>query len=181
MTSRLHPEMITTGQAADLLGVTIQHVINLCARGQLPYTLTGTHRRLLLEDVLRLKERVSDNHGGPLTRDQIRSLWLHRAAAAHIARDPVNSLTQARSEIERILEMHLDGEPWLRQWLPIIEQGPEEVMRAMCSIDPLARELRQNSPFLTLLSEEERLSIIQAAFSNQTPLTENISLESIKR
>jgi hypothetical protein len=35
-------------------------------------------------------------------------------------------------------------------------------MRAMTSIDPLARELRQNSPFATLLPDDERRAILGA-------------------
>ena len=169
MTSRPHPETMTTGQVADLLGVTVQHVINLCARGQLPYTLVGTHRRIRREDAIALRGRVAASNGGPLTRDQVRSLWLHRAAAAHIAAAPAASLTYARA----------DGEPWLRQWLAIIDRGPEETMRILCSPDPLSRELRQNSPFLGLLSEEERLKILAAARKTQTAATETIGAPDI--
>jgi hypothetical protein len=35
-------------------------------------------------------------------------------------------------------------------------------MRAMTSTDPLARELRQNSPFLGILSDDERRAILDA-------------------
>jgi excisionase family DNA binding protein len=170
---------MTTGQVADLLGVTVQHVINLCARGQLPYTLVGTHRRIRREDAIALRGRVAASNGGPLTRDQVRSLWLHRAAAAHIAAAPAESLTYARAEIKRLLSLHLDGEPWLRQWLAIIDRGPEETMRILCSPDPLSRELRQNSPFLGLLSEEERLKILAAARKTQTAATETIGAPDI--
>jgi excisionase family DNA binding protein len=179
MVSRPHPETLTTGQVADLLGVTVQHVINLCERGQMPYTLVGTHRRIRREDAMVLQGRAAANNGGPLTRDQIRSLWLHRAAAAHIARDPSGSLAYARIEIKRLLSLHLDGESWLRQWLAIIDRGPEETMRIMCSVDPLSRELRQNSPFVGLLSEDERLTILASARKTQTTSTETVVAEEI--
>lgn len=171
MATRPNPEVMTTGQVADMLGVTVQHVINLCERGHLPYTLVGTHRRILREDAVALRGRSAASHGGPLTRDQVRSLWLHRAAAAHVARDPSGSLAYARAEIRRLLGLHLDGEPWLRQWQAVIERGPEEVMRVMCSTDPLSRELRQNSPFVGLLSEKERLTILAAAHKTQAAKT----------
>lgn len=162
MTSRDNPELMTTGQVADLLGTTVQHVVNLCERGELPYTLTGTHRRIRRADALALKERATANRGGPLTDDQVRSLWLHRAAAAHVARDPIGSLARARATAERLLARRPDGEQWLRQWLSIIDRGPEVVMRTMGSTDPFARELRQNSPFLGLLSDKERLAVLAA-------------------
>src|SRR5450759_4650379 len=155
-------DLLTTGQVAAMLGTTVQHVVNLCARGELPYTLAGTHRRIRREDALALRDRAAANRGGPLTDDQVRSLWLHRAAAAHVARDPTGSLALARATAERRLEGNPDGAQWLRQWLTIIERGPEATMRTMTSTDPLARELRQNSPFLGLLSDEERRAILDA-------------------
>lgn len=153
---------MTTGQVAALLGTTIQHVVNLCSRGELPYTLVGTHRRIRRADARALMERAAANRGGPLTDDQLRSLWLHRAAAAHVARDPAGALVAARDGAEQLLARRPDGARWLRAWLAIIDRGPEPVMRMMTSTDPLARELRQNSPFLGLLSEEERLTVLNA-------------------
>jgi excisionase family DNA binding protein len=155
-------ELLTTGQVATLLGTTARHVVNLCLRGELPYTMAGTHRRIRRVDALALAGRPAANQGGPLTDDQLRSLWLHRAAAGLIARDPVGALTQAKAAAEQLLARAPDGASWLRDWLGIIARGPEAVMRAMTSIDPLARELRQNSPFLGLLSDEERRAILAA-------------------
>lgn len=155
-------KLLTTGQVADLLGTTVQHVVDLCERGELPYTLAGTHRRIRRADALALKVRAAGNRGGPLTDDQLRSLWLHRAASAYVARDPISSLARARARATRLLAMHPDGEQWLRQWLSIIDRGPEVVMRTMVSTDPFARELRQNSPFLGLLPDKERLAVLSA-------------------
>ena len=157
--------LLTTGQVATLLGTTPQHVVNLCLRGELAYTMSGTHRRIRRADALALSERSAGNRGGPLTQDQMRSLWLHRAAAAHIAKDPIEALQRARIAAERLLAREPDGAPWLRRWTKLIEQGPEATMRVMTSIDPLARELRQNSPFLGLLSDRERREIIDAFFA----------------
>lgn len=155
-------DLLTTGQVATLLGTTPRHVVNLCLRGELPYTLAGTHRRIRRADALALAGRPAANQGGPLTDDQLRSLWLHRAAAALIARDPAGTLAQARATTERLLAGEPDGAGWLRQWLSLIDRGPEAVMRAMTSIDPIARELRQNSPFVGLLPDDERRAILDA-------------------
>ena len=46
------PETITTGQAADLLGVSRPTVIKLIEDGHIPATRIGTHRRLRTADVL---------------------------------------------------------------------------------------------------------------------------------
>lgn len=155
-------DLLTTGQVAEILGTTARHVVNLCLRGELPYTLVGTHRRVRRADVAALAARTAANRGGPLTVDQVRSLWLHRAAAGHVTADPARSLELARTAIERSLARDPAGARWLRAWLELIDRGPEAVMRTMTSIDPLARELRQNSPFLALLSSDERRAILAA-------------------
>ena len=157
-------ELITTGQAATILGVTRQHVIDLCERGELPYTMAGTHRRIRLDAVNALRDRPSGSRGGPMTRDQVRSLWLHRAAAGKVAADPTGSLTKGRASVERQLAAGADGAVWLRRWLDLITRGPEAVMRVMTSTDPEARELRQNSPWLGLLSHAEREKIVRSSF-----------------
>ena len=163
MTRRVQErDLLTTGQVANLLGTTPRHVVNLCPRGELPYTMAGTHRRIRRVDALALAGRPAANQGGPLTDDQLRSLWLHRAAAGLIARDPAGTLARARATTEELLAGEPDGAGWLRHWLSIIDRGPEAVMRAMTSIDPLARDLRQNSPFLGLLPDEERHAILAA-------------------
>jgi excisionase family DNA binding protein len=53
------PAMLTTGQAADLLGVSRPTVVALVQDGRLPATLVGTHRRLRLSDVLAYREQQS--------------------------------------------------------------------------------------------------------------------------
>jgi excisionase family DNA binding protein len=159
-------EMLTTGQVAAVLGTTPRHVVNLCLRGELPYTIVGTHRRIHRADALALAGREGANRGGPLTDDQLRSLWLHRVVAGRVATDPAGTLAAARVDAERALSRQPDGARWLAQWLSIIDRGPEAVMRVLAATDPLARELRQNSPFLALLTDTDRLAVLDA-FRNQ--------------
>lgn len=155
-------EMLTTGEVAALLGTSVQHVVDLCRRGDLPYALAGTHRRIRRGDARALAERAAANRGGPLTNDQLRSLWLHRAVAARVAMDPDGTLASARVSAERLLARQPHGAPWVSQWLSVIDRGPEAVMRTLTSTDPLARELRQNSPFLGQLPDSERRAILDA-------------------
>lgn len=142
-------ELLTTGQVATPLGTTPRHLVNLCLRGELAYGMAGTHRRIRRADAIALAERAAANQGGPLTDDQLRSLWLHRAAAGHIASDPVTTLTQARATTERLLAAEPDGSHWLRQWLSIIDRGPEAVMRQTAIHCRLLRPQRRPSQAAT--------------------------------
>lgn len=155
------PERLTTTQAAHILGCSRQQVVNLCERGELPSESVGTHRRLRRVDV---ESYVRRRGIGELTRDQRRSLWVHRAVAGRVAADPVGTLALARRNIDRRLrEQPASGsERWLRRWRELLDRGPEEVMDALTSSSPASRELRQNSPFAGVLSESERLAILDA-------------------
>jgi hypothetical protein len=135
--------------------------VDLCDRGEIRSTSIGAHRRLRRSDVQAYVQRRTR---GELTTDQLRSIWLHRAVAAHVAADPDATLGLARENARRFLARgpSSGSARWLRRWLQLIDRGPEPVMEALTSTSDDARELRQNSPFAGVLSEPERLAILDS-------------------
>jgi excisionase family DNA binding protein len=161
-------KLLTTGQAATLLGCSRQHVVDLCERGDISSLTVGTHRRVRRADVEAFASAATGTGAGLSGRarrpEQARSLWLHRAVAGRLARDPERVLRRARRNLDRLEGAHPTGmsRRWLARWRALVEQGPEAVMRALVAESEEADELRQNSPFAGVLSEAERLAILQA-------------------
>lgn len=152
-------ELLTTGQAAKLLGSSRQQVVNLCERGDLPFVRVGAHRKVRREHVEALL-RPSQ----ALTRDQLKSLWLHQAVAGSLVTDPDDVLGRARENLDRLLRQHRGTmtEVWLRRWQQKINEGVGPVLRALTSEDPEAVELRQNSPFAGVLSQPQRRKVLES-------------------
>jgi excisionase family DNA binding protein len=150
-------DLMSTGEAARLLGCSRQHVVDLCARGALPFVSVGSHRRLRRADVMGLTSRE-------LSRDQERSLWLHQVVAGRLALDPYAVLGQARKNLQHLRSVHPSGmtAQWLTEWLKVLDSGEDAVFAALTSRSTHAVELRQNSPFAGVLSAEERTAALEA-------------------
>jgi excisionase family DNA binding protein len=60
------PEVLTTGQAADVLGVSRPTVVKLVDEGVIPAQRVGSHRRLRREDVLAYRTLTARARGAAL-------------------------------------------------------------------------------------------------------------------
>lgn len=151
-------DLLTTGEAAAILGSTRQHVGNLIKRGDITSTLVGKHYRVRRSDVEMLKQGSIR-----LTRDQRRSLWLGYAIAGKIVTDPSTAIALARRNIDTMLATQRGaGRRWLTRWSDLLDGPTEQILATLTSNSVAARELRQNNPFAGLLDETVRLQVISA-------------------
>lgn len=152
-------DVLTTGQAAELLGTSRQHVVDLCMSGRLPYMLTGSHRRVRRADVEALRAGSA-----ALTRDQQRSLWLHRAVAGKLVMNPGPVVARARRNLARLRAAHPRG--LVREdfdaWEALLDGPPGRLSDVLVSASPQAVRLRQNTPFAGVLTEGERAMALKA-------------------
>ncbi len=152
-------ELLTTGEAAQILNTSRQHVVDLCERGDLPFVTTGSHRRVRRADVEALRTRTQR-----MTRDQDRSLWLGYAIAGRLTANPPGVSEKARDNLAHLKRVHSGGASsrWLAEWEQLLDGPVDGVLEALTSRTPRARELRQNSPFAGVLSEGERQRVLSA-------------------
>lgn len=158
-------DLLTTGQAAAVLSSSRQHVVDLCDRGDLPFTTTGVHRRVRRSDVEDLKTRTDR-----LTRDQERSLWLAHAVAGVIVQDPLATIDLAKHNLGTLRAQHTRGQlaRWLGEWQVLLDGPIEDVLATLTSRSPRARELRQNNPFAGVLTDKQRVRVLGAHSSTHS-------------
>lgn len=154
-------ELLTTGEAAAILGCSRQHVTDLCRSGALPFRTIGTHRRVARSDLARLAGGTVATAPADVVRQRLLSLWLHRAVAGRLAADPDGVLSIARANLERARMVHPRSRPWVDAWAEILDD-PERVMERITATDPRSDELRQNTPFAGVLDDAERGRILTA-------------------
>ncbi|MDE3721289.1 helix-turn-helix domain-containing protein [Nocardiopsis sp. N85] len=61
-----HNTMLTTQEAADLLGISRPTLVRLLTEDKIPYSMRGRHRRVMLNDLLGYKERSRKERGAVL-------------------------------------------------------------------------------------------------------------------
>ena len=122
----------------------------------LPYTSVGTHRRIKLQDLEALKSRTER-----LRREDRRSLWLAYATAGKIVSDPATSVERARKQIA-VMRPIARGQArlWLDEWEHLLDGPVDAVLATLTDPSLRGREMRQNSPFAGLLTDDERAAII---------------------
>ncbi len=160
MTTTVETELLTTGEIARLLGVTTQHVRNLCDRGLLPYVHVGSHRRVHRADF----EALQSQHERVLLRDQLRNLWLHQAVAGKLVTNPDRVLHIGRRNLSKLRDTHPTGSVvrQFKEWDRLLNGSFLDLLNMLTSTAPHSIELRQNSPFAGVLTEKERKQVLDS-------------------
>ena len=94
------------------------------------------------------------------TREERRSLALHRAIAERLRHDPQSILEQARRTLSRMSTVA--SSQALREWAVLLDRPLEALVTVMTDPSPWARELRHVTPFAGILSARERTDVLQA-------------------
>ena len=108
-------------------------------------------------------EAFRDSRRG-LTRDQLRSLWLHQAVAGKLALDPPRVLGKARRNLQRMRHAHPVGlvQADFDTWEQLLDGPLERLFDILISTSPRAAGLRQNTPFAGVLTPAERAKALAA-------------------
>lgn len=89
-----------------------------------------------------------------------RSLALHKAVAQKIEQDP-SLLQKAIDNIERWKKQNNYSQPYLDEWLEHINLGLQHLLVFMQEKTEEAARLRSSSPFVGIITQEERDEIFR--------------------
>lgn len=92
------------------------------------------------------------------TREQRRSLFLHRRIAEAVAADPDAAFARACRTLDTARRANADGsaDRWLDAWAVLLEGPLEVVLEVLTADTPEAAELRATSPFAGVLAPQPR-------------------------
>jgi len=95
----------------------------------------------------------------PLTREDRRSLALHRVIARRLMDEPERVLAQARLNLDRMAARDTGPSQLLEEWRVVLDRPLRALLPLLTDPDPWARELRQVTPFAGVLSAGERAAV----------------------
>lgn len=104
-----------------------------------------------------------------LTREDRRSLFLHRAVAQKLRQNPTACVRRARQTLHRMSHAHPYAHILLNRWADWLKLPTETLILHMLDPQPEAREMRHVSPFAGVLAPQERVRLLQAFRRNESP------------
>jgi transcriptional regulator with XRE-family HTH domain len=97
----------------------------------------------------------------PMTREDRRSLALHRAIARWLEQDPVAVLERARQTLGRMQAVASGASQPIREWSVLLDRPLTALLDVLIDPSPWARELRHVTPFAGVLSTGERAEVFR--------------------
>ena len=97
----------------------------------------------------------------PLTREDRRSLAIHRAIALKLRHDKTVVLELARTNLNRLIKQHPHARRLLDEWHRILDRPVESMIESLLDPSQHARDLRHVTPFAGVLSSAERTSVLR--------------------
>jgi len=94
----------------------------------------------------------------PMTREERRSLVLHRAIADRLAANPDRVLSLARATLRRMVR-NAPSSQALREWRVLLKRPLPALLELLVDPGPWARELRHVTPFAGALTAAERAAV----------------------
>ncbi len=95
----------------------------------------------------------------PLTREDRRSLLLHRRIAGKLLADPEDVLKIAGRNLAHMVDRHPGARTLFEEWEDILKRPVDAIIDAMLDPGVHARDLRQVTPFAGVLSASERADV----------------------
>lgn len=120
-------------------------------------------------------------------REKQRSLWLNRMVVGELTRDPDHAIAIARDNIARWRDVHAGRASILAaldRWGEILDEGVEAIVATLTGLSEEAEDLRQNSPFAGVLSQEQReqaLVSFRAYWEARHPSAETTAAQGVHR
>jgi transcriptional regulator with XRE-family HTH domain len=103
----------------------------------------------------------------PMTREERRSLALHRAIGSRLEEAPQATLRRARRTLALMSRRHPAARSLFSLWRAILQRPILEIVEILGDPRPLARELRHVTPFAGVLTARERATLYRRFASEQ--------------
>lgn len=105
----------------------------------------------------------------PLTREERRSLALHRAIARRLVDDQAVVIAQARRNLARLRARRGRATQLLQEWAVILDRPIPALVAVLTDPGEWARELRHVTPFAGVLPASARAAVYRAFRQNEVP------------
>lgn len=96
-----------------------------------------------------------------MTREDLRSLAYHRAVVEKLKSTPQVVVAKARGNLATLRKLHPDAKHLFERWGQWLDLPLEDLVSLCLDPGPLARDMRQVTPFAGLLGARERLEILK--------------------